>query len=154
MYACDITWWRHHFPRIATAFAGELWTVSEAARDHYGLRWIYGQEGGGLSPDPSYIHTGMNSGYQALGLAALFGARRIVLLGFDFCVGPGGRRHWHGDHPKTLGNAPPNNYGRWIRAMDALAADLKRAGVEVINASRKTALKCFPRRDLSEALCD
>lgn len=134
-------------------FAGELWTISEAARERYGLRWIFGQEGGGLSPDPSYIHTGMNSGYQALHLAAVFGVQRVVLLGYDFMVGPGGRRHHHGDHPKGLGNAPPSRYPTWVRAMDVLARDLRRTGVEVVNASRRTALRCFPRRDLSEALC-
>lgn len=138
---------------MAVAFAGELWTIAEGASQRYGLRWIFGQEGSGLSPDPSYIHTGMNSGYQALHLAAVFGVRRVVLLGYDFSTGAGGRRHWHGDHPKGLGNAPPTRYPAWARAMDELAQDLKRAGVEVINASRRTALRCFPRRDLSEALC-
>lgn len=153
LYACDETWWQHHYPKLATVFSGELWTISEAARERHGLRWIFGQEGSGLSPDPTYIHTGMNSGYQALGLAALFGARRIVLLGYDFTVGPGGRRHWHGDHPRPLGNAPPSRYPAWANAMNVLATDLKRSGVEVINASRRTALRCFPRRDLTEALC-
>lgn len=153
LYACDETWWRHHFPTVATAFHGELWSISEGARERYGVRWIYGQEGGGLSPDPTYIHTGMNSGYQALGLAALLGVSRVVLLGYDYSSGPGGKRHFFGDHPKGLGNAPPSRYPAWIRAMDLLAADLKRTGVQVVNASRRTALRCFPRLDLAEALC-
>lgn len=137
---------------MATKFQGELWTVSEGARERFGLRWIYGHDGGGLSPDPTYIHTGKNSGYQALGLAAVLGARRVVLLGYDFMTAQDGRRHWHGDHPKGLGNAPPSRYPSWARSMNQLAVDLKRAGVEVINASRRTALKCFPRVDLGDAL--
>lgn len=137
---------------MATAFAGELWTISEGARERFDLRWIFGQEGSGLSQDPSLIHTGMNSGFQALSLAALFGVRRVILLGYDFAEGNRGKRHWHGDHPKGLGNAPPGRYPAWGRAMGFLAADLKRAGIEVINCSRHTSLRCFPRIELGDAL--
>lgn len=153
LYACDEKWWMVHFPTIAATFRGELWTVSEGARERFDLRWIYGQEGGGLSADPTYIHTGQNSGYQALGLAALFGVSRVVLLGYDFMAGRGDRRHWHGDHPKGLGNAPPSRYPVWARLMAALARDLERKGVEVINSSRRTALRCFPCRPIEESLC-
>lgn len=36
--------------------------------------------------------------------------------------------------------------------MAALASDLEADGVEVINASRQTALECFQRRPLEEIL--
>lgn len=152
LYACDHPWWVVHFPRIATEFRGELWTVSEGAREQFGLRWVMGTDNAGLCPDPDRIHTGKNSGYQALGLAHLFGVRRIVLLGYDFCVGTQGEKHWHGDHPKGLGNGGFNRYNAWVRAMEPLAVDLARAGVKVVNASRRTALKCFRRNTLENAL--
>lgn len=40
----------------------------------------------------------------------------------------------------------------WRAKFPALAADLKREGVRVINASRETALECFERMSLEEAL--
>ena len=37
----------------------------------------------GLSRTQGVIHQGKNSGYQALNLAYLLGAKRILLLGYD-----------------------------------------------------------------------
>lgn len=133
-------------------FKGELWTISDAARQEFDLRWIYGTDTGGLSPTLDRIHTGKNSGYQALGLAYLFGATRVVLLGYDFSVGPRGERHWHGDHPKGLGNGGESRYTTWAREMTKLADDLALTDCKVLNASRRTALKCFRRVTLETAL--
>lgn len=152
LYACDVTWWRHHFPRVATGFGGELWTVSEVARDQFGLAWVFGTDYAGLSAASDYIHTGRNSGYQAISLAYLFGAVRVVLLGFDFMIGPRGERHWHGNHPKGLGNGGESRYRSWVHAMDVLAVDLKRTSCKVLNASRRTALRSFQRVTLETAL--
>lgn len=151
LYACDQTWWDHYFPKLATGFPGELWTVSEGARDLYGLAWVMSADQSGLSKDPTMIHTGRNSGTQAVALAHLFGARRIVLLGFDMAA-TNGRAHWHGDHPKGLGNGAQGRYSVWIRSLELVAQDAKRDGLQIINASRRTALRCFPRVELEEAL--
>lgn len=153
LYACDESWWILHFPKLAQVFRGELWTVSAGAREKFGLRWLMGADGGGLSPDPTYIHQGMNSGYQAIGLAHVFGAARVILLGYDFSVGPHGERHHHADHPPPLGNCPASRFPAWRRAMESLATDAKKRGLQIVNASRRTTLKCFPRVELEDALC-
>jgi hypothetical protein len=151
LYGCDATWWNRYFPELSTCFHGEMWTVSTAARDRYGLSWIYGQDRNGLSREATSIHTGKNSGYQAISLAYLFGAKRILLLGFDF-QRTGGKSHWHGDHPRGLGNG--GRFPIWATAMATLARDLEGAGVEVVNCSRQTALRCFRRSTIQEELCD
>ena len=149
LYACDAAWWQLYFPEVAVQFAGELWTVSEAARDRYGLQWVQGVDAGGVSANQHSIHTNKNSGAQAIALASLFGATRIVLLGFD--MGRiNNKTHWHGDHPKPLGNG--NRYAAWIRAIDTMAAPLRDAGISVVNCSRHTALKCFERAPLEAQL--
>jgi hypothetical protein len=140
-------WWSAYFGELSRTFKGEMWTVSAAARDRYDLFWIYGQDRPGLSRDPTFIHTGKNSGYQAMSLAVNWGAKRLILLGFDF-QRSGGRTHWHGDHPRGMGNG--GQYPNWVRAMDALARDLERAGVEVVNCTRKTAIRCFPQKRIEE----
>lgn len=89
------------------------------------------------------IHTGGNSGFQAINLAFLFGARRIVLLGFDMSDEAG--IHWHGAHLNGLHNPNRDNFKRWRKALGELAVDLELEGVEVVNASRETALECFKR---------
>lgn len=138
-----------YFPEVARAFHGEKWTTSPQARDRFDLYWIYGMDRPGLSEDPTYITQGKNSGYQAISLAHNFGASRLLLLGFDF-QRTGGKSHWHGDHPKGLGNG--GQFHNWIAAMKKLAQDLAAANVEVINCSRKTALTCFPQRSIEECL--
>lgn len=113
------------------------------------MHWIRGDESQGLSRDESTISTGLNSGYQAICLAYYFGAERIVLLGYDM-QHTGGRRHWHGNHPCGLGNA--SNTQSWVEQMGYLASDLRCEGVQVVNATTQTALKCFPRVALEDAL--
>lgn len=149
LYACDETWWRAYFPEVARTFRGEKWTVNARARDAFRLHWIYSVDQAGLSKDPTIISQGKNSGYQAMGLAHVFGASRLLLLGFDFQKS-GNRSHWHGDHPRGLGNG--STYPSWVNAMNALAIDLKAAKVEVINCSRQTAIHCFPRSTIQEVL--
>ncbi len=130
---------------MSRSFAGECWSIDTRARDLLDVHWVLGLNSPGLAYPQRHdaIHTGFNSGYQAIGLAVLFGATQIYLLGFDFS-NDGAQVHWHGDHPTGLGNG--GHYPLWIDAMNRLAVDLKWNDIEVINCSRRSALKCFPRR--------
>lgn len=103
----------------------------------------------GLSLRPGTLHGGKNSGYQAIGLASMWGATQIVLLGFDF-QRTDGKSHHHGDHEGGLPNL--GTMSEWVRLMIRMAADLRARGVEVINASRETAITCFERLPIEKAL--
>jgi hypothetical protein len=140
-----------YFSDVATGFKGECWTVSEGARERFGLNWVFGRDQPGLSSQPDSIHTGKSSGYQAIGLSYIFGASRIILLGYD-CQDSGGRRHWHGDHPPGLANGGEGRYGKWAREFARLAVGLAGTQCKVLNASRRTALRCFQRVTLETAL--
>ena len=133
------------------AFRGELWTQCAAAAPEYGLRRMPSQNLPGLSDRTGYINQGGNSGYQAIGLAHQFGASRVLLLGYDM-QRTGGKSHWHGDHPKPLGNVAKLLPGQWVKQMDRLALDAAACGLEIINCSRQTALSCFPRTTIKECL--
>lgn len=93
------------------------------------------------------IRTGGNSGYQALNLAVLLGASRIILLGYDMRGS-----HWHGDHPKRLANPKESDFAAWRARFATTLPDLARAGVEVLNCSRDTALECFARARLEDVI--
>ena len=110
------------------------------AKRKYGVNWVLGASKRGLGKDR--VHFGGNSGFQAINLAYLWGAARIVLLGFD-CKPVGGKDHWFGQHPQGLTQVQP--YDLWLDHFPQLAYELKREGVEVINCSRDTALTCFER---------
>lgn len=148
LYAADTQWWRDHHVEAAT-FHGERWTCSGEPAQLHGVNRCEARFGQGLCRDPRYLNTGGNSGYQAINLAYHFGARRIILLGYDM-QHTGGRRHWHEDYPAG-GNAAPVE--SWRKRFEPLARDLRNDGVTVINATRVTALECFERMPLEDALC-
>lgn len=144
LYAADDEWISHHRPAIS----GQKWTQCERWRDRDGWRWVKGIGVGGLSTDPTVIFWGSNSGFQACNLAVHFGAKRLVLIGFDMRLA--GKRHFFGDHPGRMNKDSP--YGRFIRHFDRAAPDFVAAGVTVINATAGSALTCFPMMDLEQAL--
>lgn len=148
LYACDGEWWDVYIKEARDRFKGECWTQEKKSALEYGIFHIRGEAAAGLGKDR--IHFGENSGYQAINLAYLFGAVRIVLLGFDM-QNKGQLTHWHGDHPLQLNRECPVR--SFIKKFPALANDLKSEGVEVINATRETALDCFPKMELEDALC-
>lgn len=94
---------------------------------------------GGLSEDPGAIHTG-NSGFGALGLAYHLRPSRIVLLGID----GRGRKRWDGTVNGPLDHMPELFRG----AVD----QLDRAGIEVVNGSMTSHVRCFRQCAPSMAL--
>jgi hypothetical protein len=85
-----------------------------------------------------------NSGAACISLAVAAGASRVIMLGYD-CQHTGGVTHWHGNHPKGMTNARGTD--KWHEKFAELSADAE--GVEIINCSRTTALRCFPQGDLA-----
>jgi hypothetical protein len=150
LYAADFRFWQTYLDEIrACQFTGEMWTVSEQAQKQYGLYWVKYGRTEGFHPDPHTINGGGNSGYQALHLAATFGATKVVLLGYDM-QRTWGKEHWHGKHKNGLANATA--FASWLQRFEPLARDLKKRGVEVVNATRHTALTCFVQKSLDDAL--
>lgn len=143
LYACDAKWWKHYGD--ALQFPGQRFTL-----DHFASQWaevLRNTGDTGLELAPGGIRTGKNSGYQAINLAVHLGARRIILLGYDMQPA-GARDHWFGEHPwKTR---PP--YALFLQLFPSIVEPLKAIGVEVLNASRVSALSCFPRVAIEDAL--
>lgn len=149
LYAADLLWWDHY--KGVPEFSGEKWTnsVSADAGMKYGVRVVDMENGlPGYSMDPAKIRRlGGNGGGQAANIALLRGAAPVLLLGFDM-MAPGGRKHFFGDHPGPLNRG--QNFAGWIDAMDRAYPGI--AGRQVINCSRQTALKAYPRAALAECL--
>ena len=140
LFASDAKWWNEYRDR-AMKFEGIKITSMN------GLRWE-GLKNLAFSPRapfdvrPTHLVSGGNSGYQAVHIAAHFGAARILLFGFDMReVNVGGmrRRHYFGNHP-----APCNSQGkfdRWIKNFERLATDLGKRGVQLVNCTPGSALR-------------
>lgn len=153
LYACDAAWWDVH--KGASGFPGEKWSSHRAGgndktqqQQRYGLRLVAGDGKPFFSTDPALIHYGGNSGFQAVNLAIHFGAARIVLVGFDM-RDVKGKRHFFGDHPKGLRTSTA--YTSFIRSFENAAKKLA-PGVEIVNATPGSALKCFPFIDFGVPL--
>jgi hypothetical protein len=153
LYFGDKPWWDVHHAEVQAVFKGECWTINRAVAHQAGLCHIEHSHEIGLSETFGRIHSGGNSGYAALGLSYWFGARQILLVGFDFQDGAGGESHWHGDHPYPLEQGRP--YVGWLQRLPKLTEDLQEQGVSVINCTLATAIPeaMVPRGDLEDCLC-
>lgn len=169
-YFADHHWWRWHTDGIAmpllglradqvcarwAAFAGQKCTIENSGQNvtdeavHI-LKNAHGKiHGVGLSSDPRALVTGRNSGFQALNLAILAGAKKVILLGFDGRVGADGKTHWFGGHPRPT---PSAAYPLYRQAMLAAVRDIDATGVRVINCSPGSAIDSFPNLELCEAM--
>lgn len=129
-------------------------TRDRSAAQRFGLHHVQGTKidlGHDLVLDrPGVVCWAGNSGMQAINLAYHWGARRLVLVGFDMRADLG--LHWHGRHPAGLNNPTPKSLARWRERLDRQAPRLAAAGVTVINASPVSALSAYPRLTLDAAL--
>jgi hypothetical protein len=130
----DRDWWLKYGDEVNLVFAGRRLSTNSIERRFNVTR---------LQNIRSYA----NSGAGAMSAAIHAGAARLVLLGYD-CQHTGGKSHWHGDHPIGLGNA--GRVEAWHGEFANLGIDHPQ--VEILNATRETALECFKRVDLGSAL--
>lgn len=151
LYAADRLWW-HHNREAALKFAGLKLTMKPAHDRELnavdGVHVIGNGGPTGFDDRQDHIRTGSNSGYQAVHVAAHFGAKRILLCGFDMNSKKG--EHWHGDHRWRPGHA--SMYPVFLKAFEVGAPEFAARGIEIINCTRDSSLKCFPFMTLEEAL--
>ena len=149
LMASDAKWWRYHEPRLE-GFSGYRYCLEDTGGLPDSVTLLRNTGKDGLETDPTGLRTGGNSGAAAINLAVHFGAARILLLGYD--MGADRRRaHWFGDHPPELKRAR-SPFHSFMARMATQVAPLRALGVEVLNCSRRTALECFPRVRLEDAL--
>lgn len=135
VFAMDRKWWEFHYVEVVEKFDGRRLTTANLGTEY--------------NVEKLAVQSYRNSGAGCVSVAVSQGARSIALLGYD-CMPDDGKTHWHGSHPVGLSDAKTIKV--WPLIFDRLAKDMKRNGVDVVNASRRTALKCFDRGDIAELL--
>ncbi len=151
LIAVDLMWWKKYHADVKARCPG-LETVTQDASAHkqFGLTTrIRGSARDGLGTEE--IRTGGNGGHAAVSLAFLFGAKKILLVGFDMRLGPNGEKHFHQDHPKPC--IQTQLFSQWRKRFESTARDLKKLNIEVVNCTPGSALEWFPMSTIEEALC-
>ena len=150
LYACDSAWWKNENPGYGQHAFREFGGLFVAGRQVEGAHAVTVKIVNEMIWTGVEIGGGGNSAFQAINIAVLWGASRILLTGVD-CQSPG--EHWHGRHPSPdLPQTQQTTVDGWIAAFSQVAPALAAGGVEVVNCSRETSLKCFPRAKLEDAL--
>ena len=151
LYACDNSWWELDEPGYGQHAMREFRGLLVSGSNHTTRAHHMAHRDVSEAVYSSNFGDGGNSAYQALNIAALWGAARVLLTGVD-CMRPG--HHWHGAHSTTVprANSRQSTMDKWLKAFGKIAPLLAAKGVEVINCSRVTALECFPRARLEDVL--
>jgi len=90
---------------------------------------------------------GGHSGFHVMNLGVQFGARRLLLVGYDM-TGNGRRNAWE----EGVGKFNADRVRQWREALEDCAPQFARLGVEVINCSPGSALQVYPQSTLEQAL--
>ncbi len=91
---------------------------------------------------PGYVGHGGNSGFQAVNLVAQWGAKQILLVGFDYCGS-----HWHEDYDKRLRNPSVDSLRTWCKRLDNNYDWFEKRGIDVVNLSPRSALRNYRREN-------
>lgn len=117
------------------------WKAHPKAIEFSGQRFCSLEYNGCKKYRPPHLPMGCNSGLMGMFLARDLGAKRIILLGFDMHG-----THYFGRHPDGLKNTNEHRFKMHMRQFTRFD------GVEVINCTPGSALKCYPFIPLREAL--
>lgn len=140
LFAGDAKWIEYYG---AEGFQGERVTASSSAKAF------------GWDRIPNDVLWYENSGAAIISLAMYRGAKRIFLLGYD-CQKTGGKTHWHGSHVGMLSDGrklhDATNMNEWSGKFGLIATSAKERGVQIVNCTRETALKCYKRLSLETCI--
>ena len=154
----DVKWWR--------------WTVlrdeetKEAFLNHPSIKvtnceWFYAHKmkpkgikvmaraGTAYSKKPGHLGWPLNTGGAAINLAAILGATRVLLLGFDGRAGGEAGNNWHTDYPEVLPD-PKGTYSIYHNPMRKMYDAATRDGVEIINCTPNSGYKFIPYKPIEE----
>lgn len=149
LYGADLPWWEERRPEFAGLKVtcdfecrGVPAHVRLANATRMGITVIPSERGSVFSLEGP-IRRGRNGGFQAINIA-LHKSKFVVLVGFDMKG-----THFFGPHKSPL--RQKTNFTRWIEEMRE-AARLIPKDYRIINATEDTALECFEKLPLAEAL--
>ncbi len=107
----------------------------------------------GIDTMTNYVAWNYNTGFTAINLAYHFGARTIVLIGYDMRFN-GREKNWHRDY-WVDGRRPKLDkqlFKRWLSCVPKIEKDAKELGVTILNATPNSAIEKWPKVDWRDYL--
>lgn len=136
IFAADAIWWRNNADKVD--IDAERVSLSQNAEKLYGAKKFTLRR----QTTRSY-----NSGCAAIEYALWRGAARVALLGYDCSIKNG--LHWLGRHLDSS-NPDKQKCRNWQKHFAALRD--RHPDADIVNCSRYTELKMFPRIPLGEVI--
>jgi len=159
LVGCNYQFWDLYWPDVKDLRCHK-WTTRPQLQGKYpGLNYIEERWEDGLSTDPSYICAHHGSGPQAVNIALHYGCKTILLIGWDMRF-PGkvdrrnytAPRHYFGEDPLTEIHwpmtGPQGELEGLIREMETIHPE--DYGIEIINCTPDSAMRCFPMGNLED----
>lgn len=112
--------------------------------------YLVHRKGQGINTEKNCVAWNSNTGASAVNLAYHFGARRIVLIGFD-CKLINEKPNYHDLH-LVKDSDYKWSYKKFKHFWKKIALDAKKLNVEIINTSLDSDLKHFPIKRLEDAI--
>lgn len=107
------------------------------------VQCVDGKSGFGICPDNPKIKFNRSSGAAAINLAYHFGAKQIILLGFDMRQ-IDGKKNWHMPRFWETDNTRNMTYEKFLAPFDAIKRDADKFGIQIFNTTPGSALTQFP----------
>jgi hypothetical protein len=168
LYFADHKWWVWHKEGLIKAWPWVSFTKTEVKRAFEEFKgqkvtirhnpmatdkdiFVLENEGAeGLPENPTGLKTGSNSGYQALNIAVMSGAKTILLLGYDMKY-QGQRSHAHNGHPQKMHETA---YKGYAKKFSTLENPIKQLGIRVVNCTPGSGIGCFERGEIESFVPD
>lgn len=158
VYACDRKFWDEYAGQIRARHPGaQLWAAADGRAHHAGVNTVdladVPASRGSYAPAPDFcsepgkIHSGRNSGYQAMNLAKLLGYSLLLLVGFDMRK-VDEKQHFFGEYSsvKLRRDSP---YRDWIPHFRTVTTS---ADFRIVNCTPGSAIDAFPMGRLEDFL--
>lgn len=142
-------WLKKNYKKRWSMFKGIKVSCCSATKDDPDIHCLY-RISKGITQDTRAIGWNVNTGGSAINLAYHFGAKKVILLGFDMQQ-VNGRSNFH-NYNIVKDSDPENIYKKMIRHFKAIYEDTIKLNIEVINATKESKLPYFPIKSYKQIL--
>lgn len=160
LHGCNYQFWDLYWSDIKDKPCDKWTTRPELEGKYSGLEYIEERWEDGLSTEQHWIAAHHGTGPQLVNIAYLYGCRRLLLIGWDMrFLGKVSRtqykqRRYLGEDEITKDHwpmtGPDGEMTGLIREMETIKPE--DYGIEIINCTVGSAMRCFPFGDLNEEI--